>query len=107
MPRFSSRANTSAFMASRPSIGIMLMLSAPAAIMTSASPVRMRSAAIDTALRPDEQNRLTVMPATLAGRPASSAPMRATFIPCSYSGMAQPTITSSIACVGTPGTAPW
>ena len=36
----------------------MLMLSVPAAIMMSASPVRMRSAAIDTALRPDEQKRL-------------------------------------------------
>ena len=73
----------------------MLMLSVPAAIMMSASPVRMRSAAIDTALRPDEQKRLIVMPATLSGSPASSTPMRATFIPCSYSGIAQPTITSS------------
>ena len=95
MPTFSSRANTSALSARRPSIGIMLMLSVPAAIMTSASPVRMRSAAIDTAFRPDEQNRLIVMPATLVGSPASSTPMRATFIPCSSSGIAQPTITSS------------
>ena len=71
------------------------MLSVPAAIMMSASPVRMRSAAIDTALSPDEQKRLMVMPATLFGRPASSTPMRATFMPCSTSGIAQPTITSS------------
>ena len=42
----------------------MLMLSVPAAIMMSASPVRMRSAAIDTAFSPDEQKRLIVMPAT-------------------------------------------
>ena len=75
----------------------MLMLSVPAAIMMSASPVRMRSAAIDTAFSPDEQKRLIVMPATLFGKPASSTPMRATFMPCSYSGIAQPTITSSIA----------
>ena len=73
----------------------MLMLSVPAAITMSASPVRMRSAAIDTALSPDEQNRLIVMPATEFGSPASSTPMRATFIPCSYSGIAQPTMTSS------------
>ena len=45
------------------------MLSVPAAIMMSASPVRMRSAAIETALRPDEQKRLIVMPATLFGKP--------------------------------------
>ena len=96
MPRFSSRANTSAFKARRPSIGIMLMLSVPAAIMISASPVRMRSAAIDTAFKPDEQKRFTVMPATLLGRPARRIPIRATFMPCSYSGIAQPTITSSI-----------
>ncbi len=72
------------------------MLSVPAAIITSASPVRIRSAAIDTALSPDEQKRLIVMPATVFGSPASSRPIRATFIPCSYSGIAQPTITSSM-----------
>ena len=72
------------------------MLSVPPAIMISASPVRMRSAAIDTAFNPDEQKRLMVMPATLLGNPASSTPMRATFMPCSYSGMAQPMIASSM-----------
>ena len=83
----------------------MLMLSVPAAIITSASPVRMRSAAIDTALSPDEQKRLIVMPATLDGSPASSSPMRATFMPCSNSGIAQPTITSSMRSCGSDGTA--
>ncbi len=82
----------------------MLMLSVPAAIMMSASPVRMRSAAIDTAFRPDEQKRLIVMPATVFGRPASSTPMRATFMPCSYSGIAQPTITSSMRFASMAGT---
>ena len=45
--------------------------------------------------QPDEQKRLIVIPATLLGSPASKRPMRATFIPCSPSGIAQPTITSS------------
>ena len=80
------------------------MLSVPAAIMMSASPVRMRSAAMDTALSPDEQKRLIVIPATLFGSPASSRPIRATFIPCSASGIAQPTITSSTRAASICGT---
>ncbi len=47
------------------------------------------------ACTPEEQKRLIVMAGTLSGRPARSTPMRATFIPCSPSGMAQPTSTSS------------
>ena len=82
----------------------MLMLSVPAAITMSASPVRMRSAAIDTALSPEEQKRLIVMPATEFGNPASSTPMRATFMPCSYSGIAQPTMTSSMRTASICGT---
>ena len=87
-----------------PIIGTMLMLSVPAAIITSASPTRMRSAAICTADRPEAQKRLTVIPPTLLGSPASTAPMRATFKPCCASGIAQPQITSSIACGSSPGT---
>ena len=86
-----------------PIIGTWLMLSVPAAIITSASPTRMRSAAICTALRPEAQKRLTVMPATLLGRPASTAPIRATFSPCGPSGMAQPQTTSSITAGSSPG----
>ena len=86
-----------------PPIGTMLMLSVPAAIMTSASPRRMRSAASATACTPDEQNRLIVMPDTVLGNPASKRPMRATFMPCSASGIAQPTITSSMILVSIPG----
>ena len=82
----------------------MLMLSAPAAIITSASPTRMRSAAIWIALKPDAQKRLTVTPPTLLGKPASRAPTRAMFMPCSPSGMAQPTMASSIALGSSPGT---
>ena len=73
-----------------------LMLSVPAAIITSASPSRMRLAASATACRPEAQKRLMVMPGTPSGRPASSRPMRATFMPCSASGIAQPVTTSPI-----------
>ena len=87
-----------------PIIGTMLMLSTPAAIITSASPTRMRSAAICTALNPEAQKRFTVMPPTLLGRPASTAPMRAMLRPCWPSGMAQPQIRSSIAFGSSEGT---
>jgi len=86
-----------------PIIGTMLMLSTPAATITWASPTRMRSAAICTADRPEAQKRLTVMPPTLLGRPASTAPTRATFRPCCASGMAQPQIRSSMAAGSSPG----
>lgn len=52
---------------------------------------------------PDEQNRLMVWPATEFGKTASSTPMRATFMPCSPSGMAQPMIASSIRDRSIPG----
>ena len=102
---FSSRANTAGLNEGLlPDIGTMLMLSAPAAIITSASPTRMRSAAICTALRPEAQKRLTVMPPTELGKPAKSAATRAMFMPCSPSGIAQPTIASSIAAGSSSGT---
>ena len=93
-----------------PIIGTMLMLSVPAASITSASPTRMRSAAIWMALSPEAQKRFTVMPPTLLGSPASTAPIRATLRPCGPSGIAQPQIRSSIAfgsSVGTCASAPW
>src|SRR5687767_1755080 len=86
-----------------PPIGTMLMLSVPPAIITSASPRRMRSAASATAWTPEEQKRLIVIPDTRSGKPASRSPMRATFMPCSPSGIAQPTMTSSTS----PGSSPW
>ena len=67
------------------------------------SPRRMLSAAIATACRPDEQKRLMVMPGTVSGRPASSTPMRATFMPCSASGMAQPMMASLMRLTSMPG----
>ena len=86
-----------------PIIGTMLMLSVPPASIRSASPRRMRSAAIAIACTPDEQKRLIVMPGTEFGRPASSTPMRATFMPCSASGIAQPMIASPMRAGSMPG----
>ena len=105
MPRFSSCAKMAGFIDTLlPMIcGMALMDSVPAPIMMSASPVRMRAAASATACRPEAQKRLTVTPATLCGSPASSSPMRATFMPCSASGMAQPAITSSMRAGSSPG----
>ena len=106
MPRFSSFSKIAGLREILlPMIwGITVMLSVPAAIITSASPRRMRAAASATACRPDEQKRLMVMPGTVLGRPASSTPMRATFMPCSASGMAQPTITSAMSLASSTGT---
>jgi hypothetical protein len=111
MPMFSLPAKTRGLNEGLwPLIGTMLIDSAPPAISTSASPTRMRSAAICTAVRPEAQKRLTVTPPTVSGRPASSTAMRAMFRPCSPSGMAQPTMASSTAFgsrVGTWRNAPW
>ncbi len=52
---------------------------------------------------PDEQKRLMVTPGTCSGRPASSTPMRATFMPCSASGIAQPMTASAIRAGSMPG----
>jgi hypothetical protein len=82
------------------------IVSVPAAIITSASPRRMRSAAIATVCTPEAQKRLMVTPGTVFGMPASSRPIRATFIPCSASGIAQPTITSSTSAGSSPAPAP-
>jgi len=104
MAAFSSCANISGLNATLlPIIGTMLMLSTPAAIITSASPNRIRSAASATACRPEEQKRFTVMPGTPFGSPASSSAMRATFMPCSASGIAQPAITSPTAAGSSDG----
>ncbi len=46
--------------------------------------------------RPDEQKRLIVIAEHSTGSPARKLATRATFSPCSASGIAQPRITSSI-----------
>jgi hypothetical protein len=92
-----SFANAAGFIAILlPIIGTMLIDSVPPASMRSASPRRIRSAAIAIACTPDEQKRLMVTPGTAFGRPASSTPMRATFMPCSASGIAHPMMASPI-----------
>src|SRR5467141_42794 len=85
-------------------MGTMDMDSVPPATITSAEPERSRSAARAMACKPEEQKRLMVIALVSTGSPARSAAMRATFMPCSPSGMAQPRITSSISLGSTPGT---
>ncbi len=77
-------------------MGTIVIDSVPPATTTSANPARIRSAAIAIDCSPEEQNRLIVIAGTLSGSPAFRAQMRATFIPCSASGIAQPRITSSM-----------
>src|SRR6266545_2137900 len=55
------------------------------------------------ACRPDEQNRFTVTADASTGIPARRLAMRATFMPCSASGIAQPRITSSTSEGSMPG----
>src|SRR6266481_4283252 len=68
-------------------MGTRDMDSVPPATMISAEPPRMRSAASAMACRPEEQKRLMVIAEVSTGRPARRAAMRATFMPCSPSGM--------------------
>ena len=86
----------------KPPSGTRVMDSMPPAMKASPAPSWMAPAAIWIACMEEPQKRLTVVPATLWGRPASSPVSRATFSPCSPSGMAQPTIRSSISPPGTP-----
>src|SRR5947207_1101094 len=81
----------------------MLMLSVPPARTTAAEPPRMRSAAKAMACRPEAQNRFTVAAEASTGIPARRLAMRATFNPCSASGIAQPRITSSTSAGEMPG----
>src|SRR4051794_36860971 len=85
-------------------MGIIVMDSTPPARITSALPDMMRSAAIAIDCRPEEQKRLMVIAEHSTGRPARNDAIRATFIPCSASGMAQPRITSSISLASSCGT---
>ena len=86
-----------------PIIGTIDIDSVPPASIRSAWPSRIWSAAIATACRPDEQKRLMVCAAIVFGRPANSRPMRATFMPCSASGIAQPMMASSMRLTSMPG----
>src|SRR6266576_1964918 len=87
-----------------PPMGIIDIVSSPPATATSALPVLILSAAIAIDCNPEEQKRLIVIALVSTGRPARIAAARATFIPCSASGLAQPMITSSISDASRPGT---
>ena len=80
------------------------MDSVPPARMTSPYPATIRSAAMAIDCKPEEQNRLIVIAEISTGRPARSAALRATFIPASASGIAQPRMMSSISFGSSPGT---
>ena len=85
-------------------MGIIVIDSTPPATATSARPEAIESAASEIACNPDEQNRLMVIAEHSTGNPARSDAMRATFMPCSASGIAQPMMTSSISFGSTCGT---
>src|SRR5580765_2258702 len=89
-----------------PSRFIMLMLSRPPPIAASAPPIMIWWAAMAMACRPEEQTRLTVVPATEAGRPARIRATRATLLPCGPLGWAQPRITSSTSLASSWGALP-
>ena len=78
-----------------PPIGTRLIDSVPPAMTTSAEPHMTRSDANAIAWRPEEQKRLIVTAEAETGIPARRLAIRATFNPCSASGIAQPMITSS------------
>src|SRR6188508_1713039 len=86
-----------------PPIGTRLMLSVPPAMMTLAEPAMIRSAANAMACSPEAQNLLMVTAEASTGSPARRLAMRATFSPCSASGIAQPRITSSTSDAARPG----
>ena len=78
------------------------MDSTPAATKASPMPAAIDPAAECTACIDEPQKRLTVAPATERGSPASTPAMRPRFMPCSPSGNAQPTVTSSRVAGSTP-----
>ena len=87
-----------------PPIGIRLIDSVPPAITMSAKPHITCSAAEAIACSPEAQNRFMVTAEASTGTPARRLAMRATFSPCSASGIAQPMITSSTSVAGKAGT---
>ena len=87
-----------------PPMGIIVMDSTPPARITSALPDIIRSAAMAIDCSPEEQKRFMVIAEHSTGSPARNDAIRATFIPCSASGMAQPRITSSTSLASSCGT---
>ena len=83
-------------------IGTRDIDSTPPPIANSASPLATFPAARFTASRPEEQNRLICIPATVSAYPATITAVRAITAPCSPTGSTQPRITSSISAVSIP-----
>src|SRR5687768_9044743 len=79
-----------------PPMGIIDMDSTPPASPASMPPTAIRSPTMAAACSPDEQKRLMVMAGTSSGSPARCPTRRATFNPCSPSGLALPSTRSSI-----------
>ncbi len=82
--------------------GARVIDSTPPATIASASPARIAWAASAIADIPDAHRRLTVIPGTSSGNPASSAAMRATLRLSSPAWLAAPRMTSSTADAGSP-----
>ncbi|MNN27192.1 hypothetical protein D3C81_1407210 [compost metagenome] len=80
----------------QPPKGIPDITSTPPAIITSAIPVLIFATAVAIVSKPEAQYRLTVTPGTLSVSNPISEMKRAILSPCSASGMAFPTMTSSI-----------
>ncbi len=77
--------------------GARVMLSTPPAIISAVSPLLIARAAIAIASRLEPHRRLTVVPGTSCGSPASSSDMRPTLRLSSPAWLAQPYTTSSTA----------
>ncbi len=77
--------------------GARLIDSTPPATTTEASPTAICLLACMAASSPEPHNRLTVVPGTLVGQPASSVAMRATLRLSSPAPLASPSTTSSTA----------
>src|SRR5262245_44016558 len=91
-------------------MGTRLIDSTPPATTTWTAPACTCWAPSAIAWRPEEQKRLIVIAPAVVGTPARSAAWRATLLPCSASGIAQPSTTSSTISAFTGGTrasAPW
>jgi len=78
-----------------PPIGIWDIVSHPPAIITSDHPARIFAVASAIDWRPEEQNRLIVIPEVGNRQAGAHGDNPAEIHPCSASGKEQPTITSS------------
>ena len=88
----------------QPPIAIVDIDSTPPAMMHSAIPASIFAVAIAIVSKPEEQYLLTVIPGTLSVFNPINEIIRPTFNPCSASGVAFPTMTSSTRNLSNSGT---